>query len=304
MKFKKKILFNGLINVVFLFLLLTFIILIITIPRHLDISFDFSEMKIVSNVSFLEIKQNVTDYYKILLSGSLGETKRGTPAWTYIKVGFYRSLTLIIGSLIISIILGLAKGIFDSKRHKNKSPKLRIMFTLGFLSISNVTLIVLLQAFIIWLHRHGITLIPALGYKTFKHALTPMFAMSLILSAYIARIATIAIDEVYQQDYIKTALGKGASRGRILFVHVMRNAMVQIADSFSSIVSILISSLLIIECLFFYPGLTYFMSTAFNDGSIEVVVGISLIIGMIYLSFSLIFKGLRYVLNPHLRQER
>jgi ABC-type dipeptide/oligopeptide/nickel transport system permease component len=289
--------------IVFVFLIITFIIVIAKLPSNFDIQFDLKELRIDSNVSFSYMKKEVIYYYKELLKGSLGKGNKGIPVWKLVGIGFSKSIILLIGSLLISIVFGILKGIFDSRKEKQTTSTIRLLPTLIGLSMPDIFVIILIQSFVVWLHNHGIKYFPVAGYENLRHAILPMISLSIIPTMYIARITALTMDNIYDQEYIRTALGKGASRLRVIFIHVLRNAIVEIADSFSSIASILISSLLLVEYFFYYPGLTLIMYNNYEGGQTDVVIGVALIIGLIYFVIDSFFKLLRFFLNPKLNRE-
>lgn len=302
MKFKMKPIYKGIGAILFLFILLTFIIVLVTLPSHFMIKFDLQNFRIDSNVPLSYVKDQVVDYYKILFSGSFGETTTHKEVWQFIKPYLLRSVILLTGAIILSIVFGVIKGVFDSKKEKERASNLKLLSSLTLLSMPDIFVIIVIQSFIIWLYEHGIKILPAFGYEGWTYGILPMLSLSIIPAIYIARITTLSIDEIYKQEYIKTAMGKGASRFRVLWVHVFRNAIVEIVGSFSSVATILISSLLIVEYMFYYPGLTLVMYNNYLKGETNVVIGVAIIIGLTYYIIDLLFKGLRLLLNPKARE--
>ncbi len=305
MKLRAKPIFKIFGEIIFIFILLTFIISLVTLPQNFNIKFDFEQMKVISNVTLVQVKDNVVDYYKILLSGSFGYTSAGISkrsVWGYIDTGFKRSFVLLVGAILIAIVFGIIKGIFDSKKDRQKPSNIKLTSSLVLLSMPDIFVIIVIQAIVVWLYKNGIKTLPVAGYKTAKHVILPMISLSIIPTIYIARITALSIDEIYNYEYLRTALGKGASKIRIVFVHVLRNAIVEIAGSFSSVATMLISSLLVVEYMYFYPGLTYMMYQNYLKRETNVVIGIAIIIGIIYFVLDLAFKILKLLLNPKTRE--
>ncbi|MGF7059357.1 ABC transporter permease [Brassicibacter mesophilus] len=294
----KRLINKVILAIIFVFLLVTFIIFLIKLPNDLIVRFDKENMSINSNVSLIYMKDQIVEYYKSLLSGSLGYGEGGIPVSKYISEGFFRSLILLLGAIVISITFGIIKGIFDSRKDNQSSSTFRLVTTIIGLSMPDVFVIILIQAFVVWLYKHGIKFFPVAGYETARHAILPMISLSIIPTMYIARITSFSIDSIYNSEYIRTVVGKGASRARVIWIHVLRNAIVEIMGSFSSVASMLISSLVIVEYFFYYPGLTLTMYNSYLAGETDVVIGVALVIGIIYLILDLLFKGLRYSLNP------
>jgi len=302
MKFSLKHVYKLVSIIIFTFILLTFIIALVKIPKYFSLTFSQDPFKVTSNVPFTEIKDQVIDYYKVLFSGSFGMSIKGAPVSDYIKTGFYKSATLLVGAIIISIVIGIIKGVFDSKKDKQIGSTVKLMTTIMGLSMPDVLVIILIQSFVVWLYQHDIKYFPVAGYETARHAILPMLSLSIIPTMYIARVTALSIDNIYSQEYIRTATGKGASKFRIVWIHVLRNAIVEISDSFSSLASMLVSSLLLVEYFYYYPGLSLVMFNNYTSGNTEVVIGIAIVLGLIYLAIDIVFKGVKYAINPRTRR--
>lgn len=299
-------------KVVFFVLLIIFIIVIVKLQDSITLANNDSyqvssgvNLKIgdaLININFEKFKVETIHYVKTLFSGSLGRTNHNKKVSQYIMDGLPKSMTLLLGGIIFSVVFGILKGVVDSKRDNKKPSTLKLLSTLSFISMPDIFAVVLVQGVIIWLYKHGIETFPIVGADSFKHAILPIITLSLIPVAYIARITTLSFDRIYKQDYIKTATGKGASEFRITWVHVFRNAIVEIIGSFSSITTILISSLLVVEYLFLYPGLGLMIYMSNTRNETNTVIGLCIVLGLVYLIIDLIFKILSYILVPGIEE--
>lgn len=263
-----------------------------------------------------DLKQEIIDYYKTLLKGELGWTYKVTryidssgnfksrldqdeSIKDILKIGFSRSIKLLSGALAIALIGGMLKGIFDSKKGKKESSTIKLFSTIVGLSIPVIFLAPLLQLLGMWIRNTYGYNIPIVGYETIRHTILPIIALSILPTMYIARMTTVAMDEAYEEEYVKTAISKGSSKIRILWLHVFRNAIVEITGSLSSVLTIIISDLAIVEYLFEYKGITYMMLDYFDKGQSDAVTGLALLLCLIFLCFYLLLKILRYVLDAN-----
>jgi len=161
----------------------------------------------------------------------------------------------------------------------------------------DVFIIVFLQVFMVWLHKRNLPVLPVAGGNSLKHLILPIISLSIIPATYISRITSLSLDDVFENQYIKTALGKGASKIRVIWIHGFRNVIVDIISSFSSLLTILISSLLLVEYIFAYPGIAYMMYINYISNESNAVIGLALTIGCIYFSFDLIFSSIKHLLT-------
>lgn len=303
MKINKKFIFKLFLNVIIGFVTLTMILMVLNLTPNNSISISFEKSIFDTNIDFKDIFKNVIDYYKTLLSGTFGLTTTNKSVFNFVESSFKNSVTLLSFSLFFAIVFGILKGIFDSKREKRYSSNIKTLSTLTILAMPDVFLILLLQFSAVILYRNGIEIVPAAGYGEIRHMILPILALTLIPMSYIARITSLSIDENYEKNYVTTALGKGASNKRIIYIHVLRNAIMDILDSFSSIATIIISTLVVVEYMFAYPGLAFMMFKNYELGEIKVVMAMGIMIALLYFLISTIFKILKYALNPKLRSE-
>lgn len=174
-----------------------------------------------------------------------------------------RSMTVFFIALILALMIGVIKGIIDSRRGKQAST-IRFMQTIIPLSVPDVLMISVVQMGAFYLFRNNVTFlgvgpIPHGGSGNWIHGIYPVIALSLVPAAYMARITSGSIEETYGKDYIKAARGKGCSEMRIILNHAMKKVGVDLIASFPAITAIMFSSLFVVERIFYYRGITYEM---------------------------------------------
>lgn len=274
-----------------------------------------SQLERTSLSSMGDVKNDVIDYYKKLLKGELGYTKKliryidtqGNHKSRYenidpideiVKGGFIKSMKLLLAAQCIALIIGIPKGILDCKKGKENNSTVKLFITVIGLSIPIIFLGPLLQFTAISLrYKYGI-IFPSVGDTTLKHMLLPTIALSVLPTMYMARITAIAMDKAYKDEYVRTAISKGNSKLRVMWVHVFRNAIVEITGSLSSVITIIISDLALVEHLFEYKGLTYIMLNYFDMGQSDIVTASALVLCAIFMTFYIVFKFLKFVLVP------
>lgn len=119
----------------------------------------------------------------------------------------------------------------------------------------------------------------------------------------VASITSMAIDNCYQQEYIKVAIGKGCSSYRVLWHHVMKNAIPSIIDSLPTISAIIIGNLLMVEKLYSFPGLTQSLLTFFSKSERDGVVANIILIGLVYFILDTLFSLLKWAVVKPLKEE-
>ena len=85
--------------------------------------------------------------------------------------------------------------------------------------------------------------------------------------AQIARFTRASMLDVIDAEYVRTARSKGIDEGRIVSVHMLRNALVPVITIAGPILAVLITGSIVVERVFGIPGLgnLYFQSIRQRD---------------------------------------
>ena len=122
-------------------------------------------------------------------------------------------------------------------------------------------------------------------------------AYSIILPALIGIVAglgsnlrfyrTIMLDEI-RSDYVRTAFAKGLTTRKVLFKHVLKNAMIPIVTNVVLSIPYLILGSLLLERFFGIPGLGYLMIEAINAQDLRVLNAMTFILALLIVVFTLL----------------
>ena len=289
--------------VVLIFLIFVYVtVLLCTIPTDFTIKFENGKAT-PSHIGVFIIK-DTNEKFISLLTLDLGRTGKDNRSLNYLVTSIMQnSMLLLTGGLMLAVFLGVSKGIIDSKRGSTSESSLKVLGTIIPISLPDILIIALLQRLAVYLNNHGIEIFKVGGSGTINHLLLPIIALSILPACYIARITSMAIDNCYQQDFIKVAVGKGCSSYRVLWNHAMKNAIPSIIDSFPTITSIIIGNLLMVEKLFSYPGLTQSLLNFFSHNDRDGIIANIILIGIIYFTLDAAFKMLKWTIVKPLKEE-
>ena len=283
----------------FIFVYIT--ILLCTIPSNFTLSFEDGRLT-PSHIGVFIIKE-VNEKFVSLIKFDLGGTGTDGRSLNYLVTNTAKnSVLLLTGGLMIAILLGIPKGIFDSRRGSEKGLSMKVLSTIIPVSIPDIMIIAILQRLAVYLNKHGIEIFRVGGGGTLNHILLPLIALSILPACYIARITSMSIDDCYIQDFINVAIGKGCSRFRVLWNHVMRNAVPSIIDSLPTITSIIIGNLLMVERVFGYPGLTNALVDFFIKYERNGLIASIILIGIIYFIMDAIFYILKLIVVKPIKE--
>ncbi|MEI8611929.1 ABC transporter permease [Enterovibrio sp. Hal110] len=82
-----------------------------------------------------------------------------------------------------------------------------------------------------------------------------MISLTVLNVASHSRYVRGTMLEVLRQDYIRTAIAKGASKTRVVFAHALRNAMIPLVTIIALDIGFMLSGALITETIFAWPGM-------------------------------------------------
>lgn len=133
------------------------------------------------------------------------------------------------------------------------------------------------------------------------HLVLPTLALSLVPAALVARLTYATVDEVEQEEYVRTARALGIPAVRIAVQHSLPNVLLPIITTGGLLVSALITNAVLIESVFSWPGLGTMMITAVQQRDYTVIQAGVLVVAVVYVLSSLAVDGLYLVADPRVR---
>jgi oligopeptide transport system permease protein len=139
------------------------------------------------------------------------------------------------------------------------------------------------------------------GEGAWRNLVLPVLALSLPYVAYIARLLRASLLEVLQAPYIRTAWAKGLPASQVLLRHALRPAMLPVVAFLGPASVGLITGSIAIETSFGLPGLgRFFVDGAFNR-DYTLVMGVTILYGVLIVLANLLADLLQAWLDPKVR---
>ena len=215
------------------------------------------------------------------------------------------SLVLAGFALVIIVPVSIVLGVFAGLRRDSVLDRGITISTLSMTVIPEfVSGVILLYVFAVWLKWLPVTAMPPDGspfVDRFYYLILPAIPLMFLELGYIARMARVGTVQVLAMPYIRTAVLKGLPRRRVIFGHVLRNAMVPTVTVIGSQVGWLIGGLVVIETLFVYPGIGKLMVDAAQTHDVVMLEASVLVVAVIYMVSNLIADIVVALLNPRIR---
>ncbi len=132
------------------------------------------------------------------------------------------------------------------------------------------------------------------------HLVLPTITLSLFYLALYTRLMRASMLEQYGQDYVVTARAKGVTERRIVFVHVLRNALLPVVTMAGVQVGALIGGSVIVESVFAWPGLGMLAFEALFARDLNLLLGIFLLSALLVVAVNLVVDIVYSSLDPRI----
>lgn len=288
---RQEIFKRGLKKLIFLLLLITLLVLITSVPVNFNLDYYDGDFQI--NTTWQEIRSNMRENLLLVYSGRiLSVPLDNRSLGNLLGVSALRSFSVFSFGLILGLLWGVPKGILDRKKAHKKGTFKTLQKILPF-SLPEILVVLGIQMLGAYLYRNQWSPIPHAGYSSWLNTIYPILAISVLPGAYIAKTTAEAIQEMAKEPYIRVARGKGCSPYRLFRVHYLRGILLEIIGAFPTILVMMFSSLVIIERMFYFPGLTYYLVEFYTNsmGNVHRAgIGFTLFIVALGVFYYMIFQ--------------
>ena len=167
--------------------------------------------------------------------------------------------------------------------------------------ISATLLILIVAIWLGWLP--GIVIIPsdATFYELLSNIILPVVAISMIMTAHMARMVRSSVIQVMASDYVQMAILKGVPYWKMVFRHVLPNALLPAINVVALTIAWLLGGVVVTEVVFNYPGLGRLVIESISNRDLPVVQALAIILASIYVGINLIADLMTLMLNPRLK---
>ena len=218
------------------------------------------------------------------------------------------SLPLALAALALSTAIAIPVGMLAARHRGGRADTAVMALTQLGIAIPNFWFALLL----VYVFAIALKLAPAGGFPGWEAGVVPALrslalpavALALPQAAILARLVRSALLETFGQDYIRTARAKGASRRRVAWRHALRNAMIPVVTIMGLQFAFLLSGTIIIENVFYLPGLGRLVFQAISLRDLIVVESVVLLLVATVVAVNLVVDLLYFALDPRLRRTR
>ncbi len=234
----------------------------------------------------------VTRYFRWvsgLVVGDFGTSYTySVPVLELISERIVVSLPLALIALVLSTLIAIPTGIFAaSKRGRLPDTGIMGLTQLGIAIPNFWFALLMIYAFAIYFQW-----VPAGGFPGWDAGIgpalvsliLPAIALALPQAAILSRVTRSALLDSLSEDYIRTARAKGLTKSIVLWRHALRNAMIPVLTIIGLQFAFLLAGTIIIENVFYLPGLGRLIFQAITQRDLIVVEStVVLLVGAVIL---------------------
>ncbi len=235
-------------------------------------------------------------------------TQPGMTVGELLKKSVPISLMLTVPALVLTSIISICIGMISAYARGRWLDKLLVFAAVLGMSISFLVYIIFGQYFgsyqlgqlvgrpVFSIHGYE----PGLQNWAY-YMLLPVLISVIVSMGYNTRFYRAVMVEETTQDYITTAWSKGASTSKIMFVHMLRNAMIPIITRIMITLPLLVTGSILLERFFGIPGMGDALLTAINNNDFPVIEVFSAVFAGLFIVSIILTDVLYAVFDPRVR---
>ncbi|MFT4043329.1 MAG: ABC transporter permease [Gordonia sp. (in: high G+C Gram-positive bacteria)] len=242
-----------------------------------------------------------------LLRGDLGTSiNTGRPVSTLIGDRLINSAVLLLAAIVLAVLVSITTGLLLARRADSTTDHIASTLMIVALAVPDFALGALL---IMLLSTNVFAILPAtsaldpaqplLGQANL--VVLPALTLAIGVGAYLTRLVRSAAIEQLGSDHIAAARLRGIPESRILFRHVLPNAVIPAIHGLALTTGVLLGGTLAVETIFAYPGVGSELNTAVQQRDFPVIQALVVIIAAIVVIVTLLADLVSALLSPRVR---
>jgi peptide/nickel transport system permease protein len=195
------------------------------------------------------------------------------------------SASLAFGAEVLSLVAGIGAGLLAGlRRHRWLDRLVNGLVLAGYavpVFLVGLLLLLLFCVQLRWLPFPSYVPLTTDPLAWAQNLLLPWIALAIIQTAGYARLTRAGIQETLSEDYIRTARAYGLPERRIIWRRALRGAMLPLVTLTAIDLAAIMTSAVLTETMFGLPGVGQLLVGAVNQIDLPVVVGVTLLTGLL-----------------------
>ncbi|HET7200033.1 MAG TPA: ABC transporter permease [Burkholderiales bacterium] len=213
------------------------------------------------------------------------------------------SLTVLVPMLVIQTLLAVAAAMLVAYVRGSLTDRMVMIACTVGQSVSILVYIIVFQ----YVLAYQLGWFPVQGWgdnlaeNLFKYSLLPVLVGVIVSIAPETRLyRSFFLDEI-NQDYVRTARAKGVGEGRVMWVHVLRNASIPIITNVMSQLPGLLTGEFLIERFFSVPGIGREVLLAVERSDFPVIKAVTIYVAIATMIVNLLTDLLYRAVDPRVQ---
>ncbi len=243
-------------------------------------------------------------YMTKLVQGNFGKGTSlyyGAPINTVLNTCIANSFRIGGLAILIGTAVGLLLGICAALNRGHFLDGFCTVFSIAGVCIPSYVFLIFLQYFFSFK-------IPFFPYffdmnRFFFSSILPALSLSLFTMSTIARFTRNEMVEVMDSDYVRLAESKGMYGSKLVFKHILRNALIPIVTVLAPLVVDLLTGALVVEKIYGINGIGKLMVDAITGEGVDYnyVLALGILYSALYIAVMLIVDVIYGILDPRIR---
>lgn len=207
------------------------------------------------------------------------------------------TLQLVIPAALLALLVALPVGTICAVYRSRPTDQVVRLTALAGASMPSFWLALLL----ILLFAVHLSLVPVAGRGGLASYALPIATLALEPAAVLSRFTRSTMLETLGEDYVRTARAKGVSRWRVVERHALRNALIPVLTYFGTRLGHLVTSSVIVETIFVWPGIGKLTVDAIATRDFPMVQGVVVFAGLTFALINLLVDLSYAAIDPRIR---
>lgn len=243
-----------------------------------------------------------------LIRGDLGTSLRtGQPVLGEVLDRIPATVQLTAFATLLVALIGIPLGVLAAiNRNTFVDFAVRVVGFLGLTVPSFWLALLLVLAFALtvrWFPSGGYVGLFEDPWQALKHTLLPAVSLALPSAAVVMRYTRSSMLEVLGLDYVRTARSKGISEPRVVYVHALRNAVLNVITVIGLQVGFMLGGSIAVETIFRWPGMGQLTFHAIGNRDYTIAQGAALFIALFFSFVTIVVDILYSFIDPRIRYD-
>ncbi len=246
------------------------------------------------------------DWVAGVIQGDFGyEFSTGRSVENIILTRLPPTIMLGIFGWVFALAIAIPTGIYAAMNRQRLADDVSRFIALAGISIPNFWLgLMLMLVFALWIDlwpavytgRGSVYSLDALWFL-----ILPGITVGTAAAANVMRIMRQAMAEELNKEYVTTARAKGLPERTVILKHVLRNSLISVITVAAFLTASILAGSVVVEIVFAWPGIGYELVGAITSREYNIIMGITLLLGVAIVIANLLADLLYALLDPRIR---